>query len=103
MKILIIDDEEEILRALADQLNDLGHEVVEACTIQEAEQVWNGCAFALIDLMKGSNDFAKKIKGFGVKTISFSGFNKIKSEHKDAFDGILTKPWEDEELINLIK
>jgi CheY-like chemotaxis protein len=103
MKILIVDDETDLVTLLAEELTDLGHEVLEVRDVKSAELIWQGCDCALIDTMQGSFDFARKLKQNGVKTISFTGYNKIKSEDKDAFDGALTKPWEDFELAKLFK
>lgn len=103
MKILIVDDEVELVAILAEDLTALGHEVIEVTSITAAEESWQGCDCVLVDRMKGSNEFARKMKANGLKTISFTGFNKIDSEFKDAFDGNLNKPWDDDALVKLFK
>lgn len=103
MKILIIDDENELIAILAEDLIALGHEIVEVQDILSAEHLWQGCSCVLVDNMKGSNEFARKMKSHGLKTISFSGYNKIDPEFQDAFDDKLAKPWDDEALAKLFK
>jgi DNA-binding NtrC family response regulator len=103
MKILIVDDEQDIANILSEEIVNLGHEVIDVRDIPSAEKVWNGCSYALIDTMNGSFEFALKLKAKGVKTISFTGYNKIKTGNEDAFVGSLHKPWDDDELLKLFK
>lgn len=103
MKILIIDDEIDLVSILAEELVALGNEVIDVRDIPSAEKVWQGCDCALIDTMNGSFEFARKLKDSGVKTISFTGYNKIKAEFIDAFDSALPKPWDDDQLEKLFK
>jgi CheY-like chemotaxis protein len=103
MKILIVDDEIEILELLSDDLQSLGFETIMVSSIHEAEYLLQGCNYVFIDKMDGSFEFAKKSKALGIKTISFTGYNKISPEHEHAFDGYLHKPWEDDDLKKLFE
>ena len=100
MKILLVDDERDLSELVVELLSDF--EVVVAYSDAEALTKTEGVTHAMVDSL-GSKGFplAKKLKSMGIKTYSFSGNNEIKNEEVEAYDGLISKPFDIKQLIKL--
>ena len=102
MKILVVDDELDLLNIIVESLNYDGIESVGASTVEEALNA--KCTHALIDGMCGRGIvLAKELKSRGIKVYSFSGSNSISEEGKNIYNGMIPKPCDSSDIINILK
>ena len=108
MRILIVEDEALVAMALADSLEDAGHEVVgPAATMAEALALCEGApppelAVLDIDLRDGSNgvDVARALlERWGVLSIFASGQGVEARRARDVALGYIRKPYETDTVL----
>lgn len=103
MKILIVDDEPDLLEMMVESLG-AEVEVVGASTVEEALEKAEGCSHALVDgLNKKGFPLALKLKEMGIKTFLFSGMYEIHPDYAAAFDGMIEKPCNVEDIFKTLK
>jgi CheY-like chemotaxis protein len=102
--VLLVDDEELVRMSTAEMLGDLGYEVVEAASAEEAlELIWRGLRPDLLmtdHLMAGMNgtDLARLVRSehAGVKVLVVSGYAESEGVAPDL--ARLAKPFREAEL-----
>jgi len=107
-KILVVEDEVLIAMVMADQLREAGFDVVEACSMVEAEAVIAGSLdlqLAILDLdLKGHSTapLAAKLRSKGVPFMVCSGSQVEDVTGIFANVTTLSKPYQDAELLGAV-
>lgn len=103
MKVLIIDDEEDLSEMLVEYLKSEGVEAVATIDLLEARSLSEGCTHALLDSYYGkSYDLALFLKSRGIKTFLFTGDPTV-VEISKFYDGLIRKPFDIDEIIKILK
>ena len=111
-KILILDDQPDILEVLTEILEILGHEVTAITSGNNIEKIFQAAHYDMVISdyqmpdMTGV-DIAKKIKDKyqGTKVYIISGYHQLLSEEKMAeygISGLLDKPFDKDELKRIV-
>ena len=107
VKMLVVDDEKDLLSLIVENLISDGIDAVGADNVEDALALSKDCTHAMIDGLNGKGyPLAKELRSRGVVTFSFSGNNKINDSEQDGYDGLINKPfpmcniWE---LLNISK
>ena len=110
--ILLVDDEEKILKALGRALRDAGHGVVETTSPRHAQRLLAERAFDLMvvdNVMPELNglDLIRKVAALSkaIGTVLTSEFKEgISKEDRrdDRITGLLFKPYQPEQLVQLV-
>ena len=119
-RVLVVDDDERILKVSTSMLQNLGYEVEVACSGQEGVEkfrrsynVGNAFEVILMDMtMPGGLDGVEASQellniDMKAKIISSSGYNTDDSleliDGRDLFSGILSKPYDLEKMSSMVK
>ena len=108
LKILLIDDEEEVLRTIALVLQSAGYQVVKARNGEEGIERFDEFSFDMVitDLfmpLANGDEVARHVRnaGKGIPIIGMTGTPE--DMDRTCFDQVLEKPFLFEELIKSIK
>ncbi len=113
-RILVVDDNDDVLTSISLLLKTMGHEVREAHGGKEALAIAKSCPldFILLDIgMPGLNGYevARRVRKYtelkAVKLIAMTGYDQEylrRESHRAGFDHHLSKPIDPQELENLL-